>query len=221
MSHRSVEQTNKKKPSRLRALIADDVKESRRSTRLMLSLVPDVEVVAIAHDGREAVKLARQHEVQIALLDIKMPVLDGLQATQAILKRDPDVCCVMISAERDSDTLQRALTAGASGYLIKPFTSDELVETMERVIKDVRSKQARYGTATRLKRERDAYVLELAKEYMKARRTDEKAQTVFETLAADPYCDIRWLRNLAIIYVVRGVWGRLRVLAERLERQML
>ena len=65
-------------PDTLRFLIADDVTETRRSTRLMLSLIPGAEVVAIAKDGREAVELARQHKPDFALMDVNMPHMNGL-----------------------------------------------------------------------------------------------------------------------------------------------
>ena len=219
MSSTKIDKPIANKANRLRVLIADDVQATRRSTRLMMSLIPNVEVVAIANNGREAVELAHKHNVHIALLDIKMPIMDGLQATQKMLQRNPDIVCALISAERSSDTLLQAMAAGASEYLIKPFTSDELVTIMGRMTHDVKSKQLRWVKARQLRKERDNFMIELAKEYMKSRRTDQKAQEVFETLAENPYCDVRWLRNLAIIYIVREQWGKLKTLASRLEKQ--
>ncbi len=204
---------------RLRVLIADDVQVTRRSTRLMMSLIPNLEVVAIAHNGRQAVEMARKHLPDIALMDVKMPEMDGLQATQAILKHNPDIACIILSAERDSHTLRQAITAGARGYLIKPFTSEQLVQTLNRIIEQIKVNKARYGQTDRLKKERDSYLTELASEYIKARRTDDKAMEVFESLAENPDCEMRWLRHLAIIYVLREQWGKLKILADRLDKQ--
>lgn len=210
---------NNHKQDRLRVLIADDVQVTRRSTRLMMSLIPELEVVAIAHNGRQAVEMARKHHPDIALMDVKMPEMDGLQATQAMLKSNPDLACIILSAERDSHTLRQAITAGARDYLIKPFTSEQLVQTLGRIIEQIKANKQRYNQTDRLKQERDSYLTELASEYIKARRTDDKAMEVFENLAENPECDIRWLRHLAIIYVIREKWGKLRHLAERLEMQ--
>jgi lipopolysaccharide biosynthesis regulator YciM len=73
--------------------------------------------------------------------------------------------------------------------------------------------------AAKLKRERDTYLKGLAKEFARARRTDDKAVDVFEELAADPDCELRWLIILAIIYMIRMEWGKLKDVAERLEQR--
>lgn len=86
---------------KLRVLIADDFHETRRSVRLMLSMNPDVVVVAIAKDGREAVELAREHHPDIVILDINMPQLDGLTAFKQISEIYADTGCILISAQRE------------------------------------------------------------------------------------------------------------------------
>lgn len=204
---------------RLRVLIADDVQETRRSTRLMMTLIPGVEVVAIAHNGRQAVEMAREKEPDIALLDVNMPEMDGLQATQGMLRDNPDLVCIILSAERDNKTLHQAIAAGARGYLIKPFTADQLVQTINSMSEMILSRKQRARQTDKLRLQRDAFLLELAKEYVRARRTDDKALEVFEQLAVNPNCELRWLRHLAMIYVLRSKWGQLRKLAERLEHE--
>src|SRR5690606_35107156 len=109
----------------LRILIADDTQQTRRSTRLMLTLIPGVEVVAMAQNGREAVELARKYRPDVALMDVNMPQLDGLSAIKAMRQMLPDLVCLVISAERDNKTLRAAMVAGAQDYLIKPFTTEE------------------------------------------------------------------------------------------------
>ena len=65
----------------------------------------------------------------------------------------------------------------------------------------------------------EAYLIQLANEYAKSRRTDDQAVEVYEHLAANPACELRWLRTLAMVYVIRQEWGKLRILAARLEFQ--
>lgn len=207
------------KAARLRVLIADDVQETRRSTRLMMTLIPDVEVVAIAHNGREAIELAHKHRPDIALMDVKMPELGGLAAIQAMLQERPEMACIIISAERDTRTLQEAMAVGARGYLTKPFTSDQLVETFQRVADSVRANRGHAVQIEELQQQRDTYLMELANEYVRTRRMDDKALKVFEAVAANPNSDARWLMALAMIYVLRQEWGKLKLLAERLEKQ--
>ncbi len=204
---------------RLRAIIADDVQEMRRSTRLMMTLVPTIEVVAIAHNGRQAIEMAREHKPDIALLDINMPEMDGLTAIETLMRENPHMACVVMSAERDRAYLQRAISVGARGYLIKPFTSDALVGELQRVIKLVETNRKQVARVDQVRQQRDDYLTELATAYRKNRRTDNKAIAVYEELAKNPNCDKRWLVTLAMIYVIRQMWSKLKLLSERLERQ--
>ncbi|MBP7593394.1 MAG: response regulator transcription factor [Chloroflexi bacterium] len=202
---------------RLRIMVADDVTETRRSTRLMLTLIPNVEIVAIAKNGREAVELARQHKPDIALMDVNMPQMNGLQAIEVMLSERPEMACIILSAERDTETLLEAMAVGARGYLTKPFTSDQLIEAVARISHSISANNAQSDQVAKLRRQRDIYMVELANEYVKQRRTDDKALLVYEELAARPDCDLQWLMSLAMIYVLRKEWGKLKALAIRLE----
>ena len=204
---------------KMRVLIADDVQETRRNTRLMLATIDDVEVVAIAANGVQAVRFANEHHPDIVLLDINMPEMDGLTAYREIAKIHPETCCIIISAEKDASTFRNAISVGVQEYLIKPFTGDELEEAIERV--RVRVEQARQKLVqdTQMRKQREAYLAQLAMEYSKTRRTDDKAMEVFEQLALNPQCESRWLQTLAMIYVVRNKWDRLKILAEKLEQR--
>ncbi len=204
---------------KLRVLIADDVQETRRTTRLMLAINPDVEVVAIAPNGEKAVELAFEHQPDIAIMDINMPKMDGLSAYEKMLETLPDLACIIISAEKDSQTLRNAMSLGAREYLIKPFTVDELNIAVHRVSKIVKDDRLRNAQADRLRTQREAYLKRLAHEYARSRRTDDQALEVFEHLARNPQCGTRWLMNLAMLYVIRKKWGELRVLAARMEQQ--
>ena len=202
---------------KLKVLIADDVQETRRNTRLMLATIDDVEVVAIAANGIQALQLAKEQHPDIVLLDINMPEMDGLSAYREIHKVLPGTGCIIISAEKDSTTLRNAISVGVQEYLIKPFTVEELEDAIGRVRILVEQYRVKLAQDTQVRKQREAYLLQLAAEYAKTRRTDEKAMEVFEQLAQNPECDMRWLQTLAMIYVVRQEWGRMRALATKLE----
>lgn len=204
---------------KLRILIADDVQETRRATRMMLAINPDVKVVAIAQNGVKAVELANEHQPDIAVMDINMPEMDGLSAYGKMLETQPNLACIIISSEKDSQTLRTAMSLGAREYLIKPFTVDELNIAVHRVSKIVKDDRQRNAQADRLREQRSAYLKRLAHEYARSRRTDDQALDVFEHLARNPECELRWLMNLAMLYVIRKKWGKLRVLAARLEER--
>ena len=202
-----------------RILIADDVQETRRNTRLMLATLDDVEVVAIASNGAQAVQLAQEHHPDIVLLDINMPEMDGLTAFRHIVQAHPDTGCVIISAEKEPSILRTAMSLGVQEYLIKPFTVDELEVAVKRVYDRVKEKRKRIAELRDLNRKKEEYLKQLANEYAKTRRTDEKAMEVFEQLAENPQCEVRWLQTLAMIYIVRQRWDRLKLLAEKVEQR--
>jgi YesN/AraC family two-component response regulator len=204
---------------KLRVLIADDFHETRRSVRLMLSMNPDVVVVAIAKDGREAVEMAREHHPDIVVMDINMPQVDGLAAFKQISDIHPDTGCILISAQKEIQFLNAAITLGVQEYLCKPFTIEELNDAINRVGIQVRQKRPSLENASRLHKQSESYLEKLAKEYAKEKRTDDLALGVFEQLAENPDCELRWLRTLAMLYIIRQEWDKLKVLAERLESQ--
>jgi len=208
--------THKRK---LRVLIADDVQETRRNTRLMLATIDDVEVVAIASNGVQAVQMAKEYHPDIVLLDINMPEMDGLTAYREINKIYPDIGCIIISAEKDTIALRTAISIGVQEYLIKPFTVDELETAVAHVHDHVEQVQKKLAQTAQLQKQREAYLAQLATEYSKNRRTDDQAMDVFEQLAENPNCEPRWLQTLAMIYVVRQKWGKLKALAEKIEQK--
>ena len=214
-----MQQTYVPPKNKLRILIADDVQETRRNTRLMLATIDDVEVVAIASNGIQAVQLAKEHHPDIVLLDINMPELDGLSAFRRIAQIHPDTGCIIISAEKDTTTLRTAMSIGVQEYLIKPFTIDELEIAVTRVRERVQQTRKKIAQMESLNRKNEAYLTQLAGEYAKTRRTDDKAMQVFEQLVENPQCEARWLQTLAMIYIVRQQWGRLKILAETVEQR--
>jgi len=204
---------------KMRVLIADDVQETRRNTRLMMATIDDLEVVAIASNGLQALKLAKEHQPDIVFLDINMPEMDGLTAYQEIHKILPGTGCVIISAEKDTTTLRTAMSIGVQEYLIKPFTVEELESAVARVYERVEQTRKKLVQDTQTRNQREAFLQQLATEYARSHRSDDKAIQVFEYLVENPNCEMRWIKNLAMIYVMRNMWGKLRVLAEKAEKR--
>ena len=204
---------------KLRVLIADDIQETRRSTRLMFSVISDVEVVAIASNGQQAVNMAKEHHPDIVVLDINMPEMDGLTAFKHIARIHPDTGCIIISAEKESTVLRDAMSLGIRDYLFKPFTVDELEQAVIQVSARLEKVRQNIAQEKRLRQKNEMYLKQLAEEFVRSRRTDDRAVEVFEHLAANPACELRWLRTLAMIYVVRQDWGKLKHLAMILEKR--
>jgi YesN/AraC family two-component response regulator len=204
---------------KLRVLIADDIQETRRNTRLMLSMISDVEVVAIASNGFQAVQMAKEKQPDIVVLDINMPGMNGLAAFKEILKINLDTDCIIISAEKDSEILRMAMSLGIRDYLFKPFTVDQMEQAVEKISARLAQKRQQLHQTDQLRLKNEDYLKRLANEYAKSRRTDERAVEVYEQLAANPACELRWLRTLAMVYVIRQDWGKLRILAAKLEFQ--
>ncbi len=115
---------------RLRILIADDHTIVRQGIRKILEDHPDWEVVAEAGDGREAVRQALELKPDIALLDIGMPLLNGIEAASQITRRAPHVRVVILSMHPNEAYITRALQAGAKGYLLKDSAADDLIRAL-------------------------------------------------------------------------------------------
>jgi DNA-binding NarL/FixJ family response regulator len=111
-----------------RILLADDHALVRRGVRLILESEPDLTVVAEAGDGAEAVALARTHEVDLAVLDVAMPRMTGLQAAREISRRSPEPRILLLSMYDNDQYFFEALKAGASGYVLKSVADRDLVE---------------------------------------------------------------------------------------------
>jgi len=118
-----------------RILLADDHGLVRRGLRLILDAQPDLEVVAEASDGAEAVALALSEDLDLAILDISMPRMTGLQAARELRQRRPDVRVLILSMHESEQYLYEALRAGASGYVVKTVADRDLVEACRATIR--------------------------------------------------------------------------------------
>ncbi|WP_432187998.1 response regulator [Streptomyces sp. Tue6028] len=115
-------------PSPVRILLADDHALVRRGVRLILDGEPDLTVVAEAEDGAEAVEQAHAHQPDLAILDISMPRLTGLQAARDLSRSEPDLRILILTMYDNEQFFFEALAAGASGYVLKSVADRDLVE---------------------------------------------------------------------------------------------
>jgi DNA-binding NarL/FixJ family response regulator len=115
-------------PLKTRVLLADDHALVRSGLRMVLDRQPDIEVVAEAGDGAEAVKLALSQDIDLAILDVSMPRLTGLQAAAELHRQRPEMRVLMLSMHDNEQYFFEALKAGASGYVLKSSAERDLVE---------------------------------------------------------------------------------------------
>jgi DNA-binding NarL/FixJ family response regulator len=111
----------------IRVLLADDHALVRRGLEQLLGAAPDIEIVAAAADGAEAVEMAAKHQPDVILMDLEMPNLDGIQATDAIVRSKDKARIVILTSFSDRERILDALDAGAIGYMLKDAEPDELL----------------------------------------------------------------------------------------------
>ncbi len=118
---------------KIRVLIVDDIPETRDNLKKLLYFEDDIEIIGSASNGREGVEQAAELKPDIVLMDINMPGMDGIQASELISQQDPNIQVVMMSVQGEADYLRRSMLAGAREFLIKPFSSEELANSLRRV----------------------------------------------------------------------------------------
>lgn len=131
---KDISNTYSKDDATARLLIAEDYALVRESLRMMLSNDPKLEVVGEAENGEEAVELCRSLEPDLVLMDVRMPEMDGLEATKVIKEAQPGVSVLMVTTHREPDYLLEAVRSGAAGYVLKESTAQELLEAVKRVL---------------------------------------------------------------------------------------
>src|SRR2546428_1744542 len=117
----------------MKILLADDHNVLRKGLRRILEEQPDVEVVGEAGDGREAVHLAAMLEPDVVVMDIGMPLMNGLEATRQILQKNPKLNVLILSMYSDENYVVQVLRAGARGYLLKDSAEEELIDAVRAV----------------------------------------------------------------------------------------
>jgi pilus assembly protein CpaE len=145
---------------KIRVVIVDDIAETRENIRKLLQFEPDVEVVGVARTGREAIDISKDVKPDVLLVDINMPDMDGIAATEMIKKIVPYAQIVILSIQNDPNYMRRAMLAGARDFLTKPPTIDELNAAIRRagtMAREERTKIPQMGS-TQVSRTGGAYV---------------------------------------------------------------
>jgi pilus assembly protein CpaE len=128
---------------RIRVVIVDDILETREHLAKLLGFEPDIEVVGAAASGEEGLAMADTLRPDAMLLDINMPDMDGIATAEQMSSRAPTTAVIMMSVQGEADYLRRAMLAGAREFLVKPFSSDELVTSIRQVVAREREKRSR------------------------------------------------------------------------------
>jgi pilus assembly protein CpaE len=129
----------------IRVLVVDDIPETRDHLTKLLGFEADIDVVGSASSGREAIDMAGRIHPDVVLMDINMPDMDGITATEQLSTSAPGAAVVMMSVQGEADYLRRSMLAGAREFLVKPFSSDELTASIRQVSSRERDKQSRIG----------------------------------------------------------------------------
>ena len=132
----------------IRVLIVDDIPETRDHLTKLLGFESDIDVVGSAASGAEAIALATSLTPDVVLMDINMPDMDGIAATELLGRAVPTASVVMMSVQGEADYLRRSMLAGAREFLVKPFSSDELTASIRQVHTREREKASRLAIAT-------------------------------------------------------------------------
>lgn len=135
---------------KIRVMIVDDVSETRENVRKLLQFESDVEVVGVARTGKEAIQVSQDLHPDVVLMDINMPDMDGITATEAIRAKQPAVQVVILSVQSDQNYMRRAMLAGARDFLTKPPMGDELISAIRRagaMAQSEKSKSAQIAVA--------------------------------------------------------------------------
>src|SRR3989442_11690420 len=132
---------------KIRILIVDDIADTRDNLAKLIGFEPDMEVAGTADGGQAAVTLAKKERPHVILMDINMPDMDGITATEIISNTVPESPIIMMSVQGEQDYLRRSMLAGAREFLVKPFSADELINAIRPVHHLEKVKRARSAPA--------------------------------------------------------------------------
>jgi pilus assembly protein CpaE len=130
---------------KIRILIVDDIADTRENLAKLIGFEPDMQVAGTAGGGQEAVTLAKKERPHVILMDINMPDMDGITATEIISNTVPESPIIMMSVQGEQDYLRRSMLAGAREFLVKPFSADELINSIRHVHELEKVRRARYA----------------------------------------------------------------------------
>jgi len=128
---------------KIRVLVVDDISETRENIRKLLQFESDIEVVGAARSGKEAIEIVAETKPDVVLMDINMPDMDGITATEIIRKQNPYIQVVILSVQSDQNYMRRAMLVGARDFLTKPPMADELNSTIRRAGQLARDEKAK------------------------------------------------------------------------------
>src|SRR5256886_13876466 len=117
----------------INVLIVDDIASTLDNLQKLLSFEPDIQVVGTAMNGKEGIEQAKKLAPDLVLMDVNMPIMDGIQATDALAQEVPGSPVIFMSVQGERDYRRRAMQSGAREFLIKPFSGDELIASIRRV----------------------------------------------------------------------------------------
>ncbi|MEA2662035.1 MAG: pilus assembly protein CpaE [Chloroflexota bacterium] len=132
---------------KIRILVVDDIAETRENLAKLIGFESDMTIVGSADGGQQAVEFAKRDKPDVILMDINMPDMDGITATEIIANTVPESPIIMMSVQGEQDYLRRSMLAGAREFLVKPFSADELVNAIRHVHEIEKVKRARYQQA--------------------------------------------------------------------------
>src|SRR5437879_2970832 len=117
----------------IKVLIVDDIASTLDNLQKLLSFEPDIQVVGTAMNGKQGIEQAQKLAPDLVLMDVNMPIMDGIQATETLAQEVPGSPVIIMSVQGERDYLRRAMQSGAREFLIKPFSGDELIASIRRV----------------------------------------------------------------------------------------
>jgi pilus assembly protein CpaE len=137
---------------RIKVVVVDDSEDTRSNLRTLLSFERKIEVIGEAANGEEAVSITKEARPDIVLMDINMPVMDGIKAAKEISLNVPEATVIMMSVQGDSEYIKKAMSAGAREFLNKPFSGDDLVRTIKDTY-EIESKRKQHSIGVKSKEE--------------------------------------------------------------------
>src|SRR4029079_519069 len=130
---------------KIRILVVDDIAETRENLAKLIGFESDMTIVSSADGGQQAVEFAKRDRPDVILMDINMPDMYGITATEIIANTVPESPIIMMSVQGEQDYLRRSMLAGAREFLVKPFSADELVNSIRHVHELEKVRRQRYA----------------------------------------------------------------------------